>query len=468
MSLTQLLRILLARYLTLVITLAIAITIAILVNIFMPKQYTATASVYVDVRSPDAILGEVLPVGGYMTTQLDILFNQNVAVRAVKAMKLEQNETVRQQYMASTGGQGPIETWLGALLRDDLEVRPSRDSSVIDISYTAVDPRFATMVANAFANAFIDANLELRTEPARQYNSWFDVQIKELRETMEQKQKRLSEFQRKSGIIASDERIDVENARLADLSSQLVSAQAQSADTSSRQSQTKRASAESLNEVLAHPLVQGLKADVARQEAEVERLSAQYGPNYPALEREREKLSAMRTKVNNEVAKVVGGIRSASEVSNQREAEIRKELEAQRAKVMALKIKRDELALLQRESESAQRAYDAVATRLTQTNLESQANQTNVHLLNPAMEPNAHSQPRSLLNIAIAIVLGGMLGTGLALLRENMDRRIRSREDLDRLLAGVPLLANIPRGKPRFALPSRHLALPWRRDTAAA
>jgi uncharacterized protein involved in exopolysaccharide biosynthesis len=197
-------------------------------------------------------------------------------------------------------------------------------------------------------------------------------------------------------------------------------------------------------------------------------LSTQYGPNYPLLERERDKLAAMRAKVNSEVAKVVGGINSANQVSGAREAEIRKELEDQRSKVMALKVKRDELALLQREAESAQRAYDTVATRLTQTNLESQANQTNVHMLNPAMEPNTHSQPRSLLNIAIAIVLGGMLGTGIALLRENMDRRIRSREDLARLMGNVPLLANIPRGKPRFALPSPRLASPWRRDAAAA
>ena len=277
-------------------------------------------------------------------------------------------------------------------------MKPSRDSNVLDISYTAVDPKFAAIVANAFAKAYIDTNLAMRVEPARQYATWFDGQIKTLRDNLEKAQTNLSAFQRKTGIVATDERIDIENARLAELSSQLVALQGQSADSRSRQNQA-RDSIETMPEVLSHPLVQGLKADVARLEAKLQDTRAQLGKNHPGVERAEAELRSMREKLDVEMKKVITGITTANQVNQEREVEIRRSLNAQRARVMAMKAYRDEQAVLMREVESAQRAYDAVSNRLTQTNLESRTSQTNVYLLNPAVEPNIHSRPRIVLNV---------------------------------------------------------------------
>jgi chain length determinant protein EpsF len=469
MTFSQLMRVLIARYRIILLSVFILLVAALALSLLLPKKYTATASIYLDVRSPDAIHGLVNPTmatASYMSTQVDILFSQAVALKVVKMLKLDQNAAARESFMESTGGQGQIDPWLAGLLRRYLEVRPSRDSNVMDISYTAVDPRFAMIVANAFAQAYIDTNVRLRVEPAKQFNSWFDQQIKEQRDKYEAAQQRLSEFQRKSGIITSDERLDVENARLNELSNQLVLMQAQSADSSSRQRQIGASSAESLPEVLSNPLIQGLKADVAHQEAEVQRLGAQLGPNHPQFQRAQTQLSSQRAELKTEVAKVVGGIRANNELSQRREGQLRSELEAQRQKVLSMKTQRDQLAVLQRDVDSAQRAYDDIATRVTQTALESQANQTNIHLLNPAVEPNSQSQPKLWLNLAIALVAGGMLGTGLALWRESSDRRIRSRDDLGAVL-GAPTLITLTRErvKSRF-LPAMPRLLSWRSSPA--
>jgi len=107
--------------------------------------------------------------------------------------------------------------------------------------------------------------------------------------------------------------------------------------------------------------------------------------------------------------------------------------------VMSIKNQRDELAVLQREVENAQRAYDAVAQRLTQTSLESQTQQTNVVVLTPAVEPIEPSSPKLLLNSLLAVFLGTLLGVGCALLLETLSRRVRSAEDLAQAL-GLPVL----------------------------
>jgi chain length determinant protein EpsF len=444
MTLTQLLLILRARMWSALAVFALVVGAAAVLSLVLPKKYTATASIVMDVRSPDPIVGAILPLigTGYMATQVDILKSDKVAMQVVKDLGLERNPTAREEYEAATAGQGPIELWLARLLQKYLEVKPSRDSNVLEISYTAVDPKFAAIIANAFAKAYMDTSLAMRVEPARQYAGWFDGQIKVLRDNLEQAQAKLSDYQRRSGIVATDERMDVESARLSELSTQVIGLQTQSADSRSRQGQVRAGTTESLQEVLSHPLVQSLKADVARLEAKRQDLLAQYGANYPQLERTEAELRSLRERLDAETAKVIAGIATTNQVNTQREGEVRRALEVQRTKVMAMKQQRDEQTVLVREVESAQRAYDAVSNRLTQTTLESQSTQTNVYLLSAAVEPNTHSRPRLLLNVAVAIVLGFVLGTGLAVGTELIDRRVRSELDL----AGVfdaPVLVSI-------------------------
>jgi len=128
-----------------------------------------------------------------------------------------------------------IRHYYADLLLKFLEVKPSRESSVISIGYSAADPRFAATVANEFVQAYIDTNLELRVEPARQSASWFDEQTAQLRKNLDGAQGRLSEYQRSKGIVSADERLDVETAKLQELSSQVTQLAALAVESNKRQ-----------------------------------------------------------------------------------------------------------------------------------------------------------------------------------------------------------------------------------------
>jgi chain length determinant protein EpsF len=467
MSFTQVLLTLRARIGMVLATFALLTFAAVAITLALPKQYTATASVFVDIKPLDPIAGVVLPgsvlLSSLLATQVDILLSQRVAIAVVKNLKLDQEQTTREEFV-DTGGAGSIEVWLADRLLKKLEVRPSRDSSVINIGFTARDRNLAPTIANAFAQAYIDTNLEMKVEPARQYALWFDQRSKVLRDRVEQAQSRLSEHQRKAGIVATDERLDIETARLAELSNQDITLQAQSTESRSRHKVAGAGSVETLSEVLSHSLVQSLKADVIRAEAKLQELEAQLGQNHPQVERAKAELEALRRKLDAEIAKVVSGIGTSNRVNQVRESEIRKRLDAQRDKVMGMKEEREKLILLQMDVESAQKAYDAVAARYIQTSLESQNNQSNVNLLNPAVEPHRHSRPSLLLNTAVGAVLGIMLGIALALMRENYDRRIRSEKDLI-AFPELPFLGRIsaetePRRMPWRLLPESKPMLP--------
>ncbi len=446
MTFTQFLTILRARWWAVLGVLGLTVATTIVVSLLLPKSYTATASVVVDFK-PDPI--SAVMFGGmaspaFMATQVDIIRSERVAQRVVRNLRLNENPQVREQWLEETGGEGTIEQWLSLLFQRQLDVQPSRESSVIAVSYSAPDPRFAAGLANAFVQAYMQTAVELRTDPAREFSGFFDARSKEARDAVEKAQSRLSEFQKKNGIIATDERFDIENSRLQELSSQLVAIQAIAAESASRQAQAAGAQGDRLQEVLTNPLVGQLKADINRGEARLQELNTRYGDNHPQVIEAKANLAELRSRLDAETRKVTGGVGVTNTINRSREAQVRAELEAQRAKVLRMKAVRDEGIVLQREVENAQRAYDAVMQRLQQTSLESQTTQSNVNVLTQAEPPLEPSSPKIVLNTLLSIFLGSLLAVGTALLLELMDRRVRSMDDIVTAL-DLPVLGLMPR-----------------------
>lgn len=461
MTLHQFLLILRARYKVAVLIILLAISAALAVSLVLPKKYTAQTAVLVDVRSPDPVAGAgSAPIQGlvapsYMATQVDIIGGDRVAQRVVKMLKLDENPRTKERWMEATEGRGTLEGWIADSLQKRLDVRPARESNVINITYKGSEPEEAASVANAFAQAYLDINLALKTEPARIYAEWFDEQTKASRAKLEEAQARLSEYQQKAGIVSSDERVDYETTKLAEISSQLTTVQGDTTD-----SQSKRGSrGDTVAEVMQSPLINGLKADVARQEAKVQEVSVRLGENHPERQRAESELAALKSRLASETARINASIETTYRVGKDRERELQGAVGAQKARVLALNKQRDELNVYRRDVESAQRAYETVSQSASQTRLQSLTNQTNVVRLNVATPPVNPSSPRLLINLLIAAFGGTLLGIACALLLELVNRRVRSAEDLVQMLE-LPVLASISSstGNTRLSGP-RRLAL---------
>ena len=110
--------------------------------------------------------------------------------------------------------------------------------------------------------------------------------------------------------------------------------------------------------------------------------------------------------------------------------------------MLVLNKQRDELNVLRRDLETAQRAFEQISQRSSQSNVESQNAQSNIALLNAATAPTEPSRPRVLLNVLVSIFLGTLLGVGLALMLELANRRVRSADDLAEAL-DLPVLGSI-------------------------
>lgn len=442
MTLQQFLLILRARYKVALLALLVTVLTTTIVSLVLPKQYTTGAAVVIDVKAPDMVSGMILQgmmAPGYMATQVDIINSDRVARAVVKLLKMDQSPVVQKQWQEATKGEGQLLDWLATLLQKNLDVKPARESTVININYTASDPDFATAVANAFAQAYISVNLDLQVAPARQYASFFEEQTKTARSKLEKAQQSLSDYQQKHGITSADERLDFETAKLNETSSQLTGIQGQTTDSQSKRINAK---ADTVAEVMQSPLINGLKADIARLEAKLIESNVNLGKNHPQTQRAEAELASLKAQLDAETRKITTSIETTYQISRSRERQLVDSLEKQKKRVLLLNKQRDELNVLRRDIESAQRSFELVSQRASQTDIASQTNQTNIAVLNPAFAPTQPSKPRVFLNILVSIFLGTLLGIGLALILELKDRKVRSTQDLLDVLE-FPVLGSI-------------------------
>ncbi|MEY4766971.1 MAG: chain length determinant protein EpsF [Pseudomonadota bacterium] len=450
MTLDQFFRILRARWVLFVSIVVTMVTLVVVVSLLLPKSYSAKATVMADPR-PDpvsALAGAGAYSGGFLATQIDIIKSPRVATNVVNTMGIDKLPAMRASWEKATKGKGNYIAWLAEFVSSGLDVQPARESNVIEINYDGNDPVFAAAMANAYARAYIDATVSVKVDPARKYADFFDQRAKLARQKLEIAQNKLSTAKREKGIVATDERMDYETGRLNELAAQITGIRSARTDSSSRTRAT-RTNPETVPDVLSSSVVATLKADVATLEAKVQELSQQYGAAHPVLQETQANLDSKRRRLRDEIGKVSASVKVTDEIYGSRESQLQAAFEAQRQRVLQLAEQRSELQVLEREVDMAQRTYELVEARATQSQLEGNSSQSPVYMLSEATEPPTHSSPRVVINGLVAFGLGTLLGLIVVVLVEMFDRRVRGPFDLVQVFE-MPVLGVLPNSeKPR-------------------
>ncbi len=434
------------------LVLGLTVATAAAVSIIMPQTFRATTSLVVDTRQEQSIsspldgLGSPRERNAYLQTQVDVIRSPKVARRVVDDLQLAERPTVREDYSQSGNARGPIEDWLAARLRDNLQVRTTQ-SSVIELSYVGANPEDTALIANAFAAAYIATMLELRVEPTRQAASWFDEQLTTLRTQLEQAQARMTAFQQNHGIVSVDERVDERFARFAELSAQLLRAQEQTIEyqvqaASARRIIDSNTPLTQLPEIQSNPYIQRLDAELLEGQSRLDALATQYGFNHPEYQRQVAENARKRENLEIEARKLVAASENGAQQNRQRVIELERALDVQRTQLLELQGSRDALSVLMRDVDSAKNAYDVAMQRYIASQVESRASHTNIAILSPALVPRGSHQPNIMLNLALALFAGTIVGGGLVMLTEVSDRRVRTVIDLTQD-SDVPMLGEI-------------------------
>ncbi len=460
MDLNQFLLALRARRKVFYAVLAATIFAAFITALIVPKNYVATATVLADANSgqqmePTERAGP-RERAGYLQTQVELVSSGKVARRVVRELKLTQMPGVREDYERDTGGEGTIEDWEADQLVKKLKADASA-SNIITVTYGSPDPKFSAAVANAFARAYMEVALEMKTEPSREAALWFEEQLKGLRANVSQAQEKLTAYQKAKGITSLDERADIETTRLNEISTQMLQARSATYDATARYktaaeflsnaSTGASGSADQLPEVMANGAVMALKTALVAAETRLEQSANDLGPNHPAYQRNLAEVEGLRAKLAAEMKKVVAGLANTAQQSRRREEELKAAYQEQAQRIMSMRDARVELAVLSRDVDNAQRTYDTALGRWLTAKVDARSRMTNVAMLTPATEPLEPKSPRIGLITGLSVLLGALLAGGVVFLLETLDRRVRARGDLESRLA-VPSLGRLSKWQP--------------------
>src|SRR5688572_5238455 len=163
-----------------------------------------------------------------------------------------------------------------------------------------------------------------------------------------------------------------------------------------------------------------------------------------------------------EMNRVVQGVQNLTAQNLARQKQLEAAGEAQRQRVMEMRDAKNAAFILARDVETAQKAYEAGQQRYTVNKVESGARYANVTILNEASPPSRAARPKLLLNVAIGMLLGLILGLAAVFLMELLDRRVRSADDLEANL-DAPVIGQLQTWSPSRLLGGNggsHRALP--------
>ena len=303
----------------------------IALTLLTPKIYVATTDLLVDSGAdPIAATNQVFGAPNYLATQIAILQSERVAVGVVKRLRIAETPTLVSNWQTETNGKMPLENFYANILRKGLKAEPLRGSNVIRLTYEGRDPKFVTAVVNTYSQSYLDLTVDLRVEPARQYASWFDERLKTLRDNVEAAQAKLTAFQQKNGIVANDQRADVETQRLDALVAQLVAIQGENMAINSRQ---KTSGGELSPDIQASSNVQSLKSTLAQAETKMSEMRINLGSNHPTRIQLEGQIAELKLQLEEEMRRVSGGTTVAKTTSGLREAELRSVIAAQKSRV---------------------------------------------------------------------------------------------------------------------------------------
>lgn len=477
MSFTQLLRILRGRAKWVVMALLLGGAAALLITELTPAQYTAQAALLVSLPNGGGQTNAAMPAelySGYMATQLDLMTSQEVATRALKDLNVSGNANTKRRQRLENAMGGPISNAVGSVrgffsnlfssgkaanepdagsadqlladrLRRGVRAANGTNSSVVNLGFTSSDPEISRDVVNAFVKAYLTTSLALSVGPAKNHAQWFDDQTKGLAQNVESAQSDLSNYQQKHDIVTSNDQLDTEMSRLQELSAQLTAAQTKTYDLKSKQQEiqhflTAGGDAGLIPDVLANPMVQGLREKIAEQQSTLMDLRGKVGPNHPVYKAAVAELASLKRHLRQEIQTVGQSVNASLAAAKAQEKSLSNASAQQRARVLSLRRSRSQLDLLKSKVQNAQNVYDEAMKNMSQARMASRSTNTNVSLVSAAVVPARPSGPSLAKNLGLGLAVGFIFGIGIALGRELQDRRIRAKEDLRDGL-GIPVLA---------------------------
>ena len=419
------------------------VTIVAIATFRMQPVYVATTRVEIDRENANILPFQgtdsydyMMDLENYIETQSKILTSETLALQTIRNNALSTrpefsspngpSEAVASGSLANQKRPPELAEFLGSL-----SVKRVPNSRLMDVSFESTDPQLAARIVNAHIASYIEQNFRSKYEATTQASSWLADQLGELKIRVQRSEDARIAYERQNQIWTLDDKQNITTQRLSDINKQLTDAQSERMKKESLYQFAKAGNLDAVPEVQNNSALGDLlkkRSDAASQYNDA---LAQYGPNFPKVQRLQAQLKEFDQTIEKEKQKILDVLESDYHEAQQRETLLTQALDQQKAETNQMAGRLVEYNILKREAEA------------NKTAISQGLRSSNIRVVDPAMIPSTPARPAKTRNVALAFLVGLVGGMGLALMREYLDNTVKSPDDVE-TLSGLPSLAVVP------------------------
>jgi succinoglycan biosynthesis transport protein ExoP len=439
-----------------------------------PKRYTAQADMIIDTKrvtwSQSELASENRTVeDASVESEIETTKSEKVATTVARQLKLNEDPEfigpgsgLRHRLLSLFSSRAEPEPTneevmrrVVATLKDNLRVNRLGRSYIEQIAYTSLDRQKAARIANAFADAYIEDQIQAKFEATHRASIWLEQRIGELRKQASDAYKEVQDFKSKNSIIIG---VDGKLASEVELDQLGVALAKARADTSQARAKLdriervleQRTDKETFNipdpvvtDALSNPVITKLRQQFLDDQNKESEWSARYGADHQAARNLRAEMAALQRAIWDEISRIAESYKSELQIAKSQEEAIDRRMIEVFQQSGSTRQSQVRLRELETAANTYRGIYETFLSRFTQSVQQQSFPSTEARVVTVASPPNSPSSPKIGLTLALAAICGLGLGVMSALAREQMNRQIHTRAELESLL-GTSCLAVLP------------------------
>ena len=458
------------RRMWIVIPALVAAVLAVLAAALLPVRYQASSRLIFDPRNVQVFQNDLRSettsgeeAGTQAESQLQVITSASVLGKVVGRLDLARDpdfgaprpsllgEASRAVRGLFGGASAPADPAAVALrrLQADVTVRRTEKTYILEILVTTPDADGSARIANAIDEAFLDELVDSRSDAIRRSGQAVGSRLDELRSRLARSEAAVEAFRDSHDLVGADGKPVIEQ-QLTDINNQLTLARTRVAEQEARRDDlgrltTRGDAIDAVTEANLSPVITALKAQLTNaQQAETEaRLT--YGARHPAMAAATVQVQAVRQHLAVEVARLARTAQSDLDRVRLSEKALVQRLDALKRQNADANDSLVRLRELEREATSDRAVYEAYLNRSKDLQERETVETVNARVLSPAVAPISTSNPSRLLLALGGLAAGALVGTGGGLVREQFDRTIRSRRQIE-METRAPIVARLSDG----------------------
>ena len=400
----------------------------------------------------------------YVQTQIKMLQSDTLLEDTLRSLEAQPHPAAieRQDLLSRLkrslhlGGNEPIS--YTAMLHDAAQrtkVKPLGLTRLVEITCDSWDPEFSARFCNSLTSTFREDDYATRGAEAASTSAWLTHQVADVRQQVEQSEKKLEAATGENGLVLSQQNTSVSEDRLRQVQEELVRAQADRMEKQAALEVSQSAPVDSLPSVVDNPNYRQSQQQLADLKNKVAQLVPPLTEENPKVIHLRSQIAELQNEMQQQRDAIVRRLMDDFASAKHREDLLRVTYDTQEQSTSGELVKTNQVNLLRREVEGEQQLYQTLLQRAKEAGFASAMHVNTIRVVDAAKAQKTAVSPRRGSAVGVGFLLGLLFGVGVAFYKERTSGVIHFPGEIQKLLhvQELGVIPNIARRRRRLYTP---------------